>query len=58
MKSTDVDRIAAMADTEPLLEPDLVVEELEERVVLGVHGVCACTCTCSCTSTSCIAWNA
>ena len=56
MKYTDIDLATAMADAEPPLEVELVVEELEDRTVLGVHGVCACTC--SCTSTSCIAWNA
>jgi hypothetical protein len=56
MKPTDVN-LSAATDAEPLLELELVVEELEERTVFGVSGVCACTCTCSCTSTSCIAWS-
>lgn len=55
MRPTD-DLMAVSGDAEPLLEGELMVEELEERTVLGVSGVCACTCTCSCTSCSCIAW--
>lgn len=37
-----------------LAENDLVIEELEDRTVPGVHGGCACTCSCDCTSCSCI----
>jgi hypothetical protein len=35
---------------------DLAIEELEERVVPGVHGACACSTSCSCTSSSCVIW--
>jgi hypothetical protein len=45
---------ALEAELEPVAVSDLVIEELEQRAALEVHGACACTCSCDCTSCSCI----
>jgi hypothetical protein len=55
MKPPEVD-ITVTTNDDLLPANEFTIEELEERVVPGVHGGCACTCTCSCTSCSCIVW--
>lgn len=39
-------------------ELDLLIEDLEDRNNLDIHGACACSCSCDCTSCSCVAWAA
>lgn len=58
MPADDLTRGEEPVDDHRMDPDDLVFEELETRIVPGVHGGCATSCSCDCTSCSCIAWNA